>query len=309
MHFPSTSAPGALMGETAMTRGSVIAAVVGAMLASSAVAGAATMERDRSARVAPEPDHQAQGRALEELLQRSGLKAQLQSLTAGIRAQFLRAHRKQSSRDRITIDRIVAQHFAAETLYAKIKREFQRNLESRRLETALAWYDSPLGMRITGQEVAALVATGGAEAIGDLERNRPSSRRLDLVERLDAGGGASETTVDVTVAIVRSLTVAFQPGLPSVASLTREQLDGQIARARNRSLEDMRRVCLVSMLLVYRGLSDDELDQYVQFVESEAGQWYTSLMNSALLAAVDAAADATASELATAVPQLVGDLR
>ena len=111
------------------------------------------------------------------------------------------------------------------------------------------------------------------------------------------------------MAIVRSLTVAFQPGLPAVAGLTRDQLDKQIAQARNRTLEDMRRVCLVSMLLAYRGLSDDELDQYVQFVESESGQWYMSVMNSALLAAVGAAADATAAELATAVPQLVGDLR
>ena len=119
----------------------------------------------------------------------------------------------------------------------------------------------------------------------------------------------SETTVDVTVAIVRSLTVAFQPGLPAVAGLSRDQLERQVARARNRTLEDMRRLCLVNMLLAYRGLSDDELEQYVQFVESDAGQWYVSVMNSALLAAIAAAADATAAELATAVPQLVGDLR
>jgi hypothetical protein len=66
---------------------------------------------------------------------------------------------------------------------------------------------------------------------------------------------------------------------------------------------------MVSMLLAYRGLSDDELEQYVQFVESDAGRWYMTLMNSALLTAVDAAADATASELATAMPQLVRDLR
>jgi hypothetical protein len=292
-----------------MTRGPVIAVVVGAMLATSGVAAAATVQRDRNTQVAPQPDHQADARALDELLRRSGLRVQLESLTAGIRTQFMRAHRKQSSQDRVTIDRIVVAHFAAETLYTRIKLEFQRNLESAPLAKALAWYESPLGARITGQELAALVAAGGAEAVADLEQNRPSSRRLDLVERLDAGGGASETTVDVTVAIVRSLTVAFQPGLPSVARLTREQLDTQIARARNRTLEDMRRVCRVSMLLAYRALSDDELEGYVQFVESEAGQWYMSVMNAALLAAVDAAADATASQLATAVPQLVGDLR
>jgi len=113
----------------------------------------------------------------------------------------------------------------------------------------------------------------------------------------------------VTIAIVRSLTVAFQPGLPAVAGLSRDQLDRQIAQARGRTLEDMRRICMVSMLLAYRGLSDDELDQYVQFVESEGGRWYMSVMNSALLSAIDAAAGATAAELAAAMPQLVGDLR
>lgn len=291
-----------------MTRGSAIAAVVGAMLASSGIAAAATVERDRGDRIAAQPDPQATARALDVLLQRSGLRGQLGSLSAGIRAQFVRAHRNQSGQDRITIDRIVAERFAPETLYARIKVEFQRNADSGRLEKALAWYDSPLGKRITAQELAALVA-GGAEAVADLEQNRPSLRRLDLIERLDEGSGASETTVDVTVAIVRSLTVAFQPGLPAVAGLSRDQLDRQITQARNRTLEDMRRVCLVSMLLAYRGLSDEELDQYVQFVESEAGQWYMSVTNSALLAAINAAADTTASELAATVPQIVGDLR
>ena len=290
-----------------MTRGSMAAAVLGAMLASSGFAAAATVERDGGVRVITRADRQPDARALDDLLERSGLRVQLESLTAGIRAQFLRAHRRQSSQDRITIDRIVTERFAADTLYARIKAEFQRNLDSDPLEKALAWYDSPLGQRITGQELAALVATGGAEAVADLERNRPSSRRIDLLGRLDAGGGASETTVDITVAIVRSLTRAFQPGLPAVADLTPGQLDQQIAQARNRTLEDMRRA--VSMLLAYRGLSDDELDQYVRFVESESGNWYMGVMNSALLVAINAAAESTAAELKTAVPQLVGDLR
>ena len=292
-----------------MTRGSLVAAVLGAMLSSIGIATAATIEHGQGGRTAARPDHQAEARGLDELLERSGLRVQLDSLTAGVRAQFLRAHRRQSSQDRITIDRIVTQRFAPDILYARMKAAFQRDLESGSLEKARAWYDSPLGKRITGQELAALVAAGGPEAVADLERNRPSERRLELLERLDAGGGASETTVDVTVAIVRSLTRAFQPGLPAVAGLTRGQLDQQVAQARNRTLEDMRRVCLVSMLLAYRGLSDDELDQYVQFVESEAGHWFMGVMNGGLLAAVDAAAEATASELATAVPQLVGDLR
>ena len=293
-----------------LVRGLVAAAVLGAVLASGGLATATTIERDGGARAGGRPEQPA-GETLDELLQRSGLRVQLQSLSAGIRAQFVRAHRKQSSQDRLTIDRIVAERFAADALYARIKSEFERNAAAGRIEKALAWYDSPLGKRVTGQELAALVATGGAdaEAVADLEQNRPSSRRIDLLTRLDASGGASETTVDITVAIVRSLTRAFQPEIPSVATLTPGQLDQQMAKARNRTLDDMRRACLVSMLLAYRELSDGELDQYVRFVESEAGNWYMGTMNSALLVAVNAAAESTAAELKSRVPQLVGDLR
>jgi hypothetical protein len=63
------------------------------------------------------------------------------------------------------------------------------------------------------------------------------------------------------------------------------------------------------MLSAYRGLTDAELEQYVGFVESEGGQWYMGVMNSSLLTAVNAAAEATATELAAAVPQLARDLR
>src|SRR2546427_2093876 len=151
-------------GDDTMTRGSMAAAVLGAMLAAGGFATAATVERDGAARVVTRADRQLDPRALDDLLERSGLRVQLESLTTGIRAQFRRAHQRQSSQDRITIDRIVAERFAADALYARIKTELQRNLDSDPLEKALAWYDSPLGQRITGQELAALVATGGAEA-------------------------------------------------------------------------------------------------------------------------------------------------
>src|SRR5437899_900919 len=167
---------------------------------------------------------------------------------------------------------------------------------------------APLGKRITGLELMALAFENGLDNV-TIERKQASNERIALVERLDAVGGASETTVDVTLSIVRSLTRAFQPVLPASARVSNAQLEDQIATARSRTLEQIRGACLVSMLLAYRSLTDQELAEYVKFVDSEAGQWYMSVMNSALLVAIDVAAAATASDLATAVPQVVGDHR
>ena len=292
-----------------MGRRLVVLAVLGAAFAPAAPQAAAAVSRPDDSRAVTGSERQSEtdGSALDTLLERSGLKVQLESLSAGVRVQFLLGQGRLSGEDRLTIDRIVSQRFSARALYARIRLEFEKNLESTRLAKALEWYDSPLGKRITGLELASLIPDG--HRMPDFESDRPSPRRLDLLRRLDAGGGASDTTVDVTMSIVGSLTRAFQPALPAVARLSRGQLEHELTQVRNLTLERIRRACLLNMLSAYRDLTDDELEQYVRFVESEGGQWYMSVMNGTLLIAVDAAAEATATELAAAVPQLARDLR
>jgi hypothetical protein len=290
----------------AMVRHFVVLAVLGAAFVASAAAAVSRPDDSRAA-TGSERQSEADARALDTLLERSGLKVQLESLSAGVRVQFLLGQGRLSGEDRLIIDRIVSQRFSAGALYARMRLEFEKNLESAKLAKALEWYDSPLGKRITGLELASLIPDGGQGL--DSENDRPSERRLDLIRRLDAGGGASDTTVDVTMSIVGSLTRAFQPALPAVARLSRGQLDHELTRVRNQTLERIRRACLLNMLSAYRDLTDGELEQYVRFVESEGGQWYMSVMNGTLLIAVDAAAEATAAELAAVVPQLARDLR
>jgi hypothetical protein len=292
-----------------MLRRLLVLAVVGTTFVASATQAAAAVSRGDDSRPATGSDRQSEtdARALDTLLERSGLRVQLDSLAAGVRVQFLLGQGRLSGEDRLTIDRIVSQRFSAGALYSRMRLEFEKNLESARLAKALEWYDSPLGKRITGLELASLIPDGGQGV--DLESDRPSPRRLDLIRRLDVGGGASDTTVDVTMSIVGSLTRAFQPVLPAVARLSRGQLEHELTQVRNLTLERIRRACLLNMLSAYRSLTDDELEQYVRFVESEGGQWYVSVMNGTLLIAVDAAAEATATELAAVVPQLARDLR
>jgi len=289
-----------------MIRWRAVPAVLGTAFLVWVAPAAAAVSRPDDSRAVTSSDRQSEidGSALDTLLERSVLKVQLESLAAGVRVQFLLGRARLSGEDRLTIDRIVSRRFSSAALYARIRLEFEPNLESGKLAKALEWYDSPLGKRITGLELASLMLE-----IPDFEKDRPSKQRLDLIRRLDAGGGASDTTVDVTMAIVRNLTRAFQPALPAVARLSPGQLEHELTQVRNLTLERIRRACLLNMLTAYRDLTDQELEQYVRFVESESGQWYMSMMNGTLLIAVDAAAEATATELAAAVPQLVGDLR
>ena len=299
-----------------MVRRLALVAVLGGAFVAVVAPAYAIVSRPEGRRAVPGSDRRLEGdararsegdaHALDTLLERSGLRPQLESLSAGVRLQFLMGQGRLSGEDRLTVDRIVAQRFSAAALHGRMRAEFEKNLESDRLAKALDWYDSPLGRRITRLELAALTPDGQAP---DVENGRASQRRVDLLRRLDASGGASETTVDVTMAIVGSLARAFQPVLPAVARLSRGQLEQELSQVRNMTLERIRRACLLNMLSAYRDLTDEEIEQYVKFVESEGGQWYMTVMNASLLTAVNAAAETTATELASAVPQLARDLR
>jgi hypothetical protein len=63
------------------------------------------------------------------------------------------------------------------------------------------------------------------------------------------------------------------------------------------------------MVVAYQSLSDAELAEYLRYVESQAGRWYMSQTNRALLRAIDVAARATAAELAPALPPRAAELR
>ena len=242
--------------------------------------------------------------AVDELLDLSGLKVQLAAISAGIRVQFLSTRGGLSDQDLGVIDRIAARHFSAEMLYARLRLELERSIDAGRLEGALAWYRSALGRRIMRAEIEALASAGEEVSIP-----WPSDLRIELAQRLDASGGAAETAVDVTLAIVRSLTRALEPYRPAHLRQTPDQLEARLAQIRTEALAPIRIACLQNMLFAYRDLDDAELGEYVRFMESGAGQWYATTMNGALVSAVSVAAELAAVELVTLLPQLSGGLR
>lgn len=289
-----------------MVRGWTLLVMLGAALVSSAGPAAAAVPPAAAGRVpaGPERPSTVTTAAVDELLDLSGLRVQLEALSDGIRARFRSHEGRLSAQDRATIDRIATRHFGAETLYARIRLELGRSQDAARLEEALAWYRSPLGRRLTRVELEAL--TPGAERAG---MPLPSDERIALVQRLDESGGASETALDVAMALVRSLARAADPFRPAQRRLGPAELESLIARVRTEALTPIKIACLQNMLLAYGELHDAELGEYVRFVESRAGRWSTATMNTALVSAVSVAAELAAVELVTLVPQLSGDLR
>src|SRR5437867_12223543 len=103
-------------GAKVMAREWTILAALGTVLVFSGTPATASLANgsDSGAMTASGPLSVAERNGLDELLDRSGLRVQLESLSAAVRIQFLRGQRRVSSQDRASIDRLASTHLAAQ---------------------------------------------------------------------------------------------------------------------------------------------------------------------------------------------------
>jgi Domain of unknown function (DUF4124)/Uncharacterized protein conserved in bacteria (DUF2059) len=255
----------------------------------------------RSTLIAPVPTAPA---TVEEILDLSGVRAQLPGIAASLGAEYLPRPDQLEGRDSARVARIVAKHFAAERFYVAIQHDF-RQIDAQQLDALAAWFRSPLGRRITALEIAASrpdAEPAIAAFTAKLKTAPPNATRLELVQRLDWVSGTSDDTADLALAIARSVaragatsTPAERRARPGLVERRVEEMRAQIAGAMGESVR-------VQMLYAYGPLSDEELKAYVDFLASGHGRAYSRISHAALLRAVREAADRTAVEIARAVP-------
>jgi hypothetical protein len=251
--------------------------VLGGVLAWGMVPASAAVRRGESAAVPVRAPEAVRGDAAHELLERSGLRLQLESLVARIESEF----------------RVTSAHFEPGALYGRVREAFAGRAEPVQLERALAWFRSPLGQRVVALEVTAAMPGRDEELrafLGRLEAERPSPERLALLHRLDAAGLATETSLDITLAILRSLVDGRELMAPA-------EVENRLTDIRARARDRMRQASLFGMLFAYQGLTDGELAELTLFVESDAGQWFVNAVSDLVVRAVGRAAEQAAPEL------------
>ncbi|OGL07949.1 MAG: hypothetical protein A3F92_02335 [Candidatus Rokubacteria bacterium RIFCSPLOWO2_12_FULL_71_22] len=244
--------------------------------------------------------------AIDELLSLSGLRRQAVAITARIRAEFHQQHGRLTPQDLERAERITAARMRTDAVYGLIADGVGKRADAAKMAAALAWFRSSPGRRITEREVA-FSRSGDVEQeiaryVGRLEGSPPGRERVALLQRLDAAGRASETSLDVSLAVVRSLASTLEPHLPAERRLGPRQLESRLRAAREEALGQVRRLSFLAMLFVYRDVSDGDLEAYARFAESEAGQWYVDAVSGAFVDAVAVVVRGAAAELLQAVP-------
>lgn len=243
--------------------------------------------------------------SVERLLDATGLKHQARLVALQTR-DTLRGNLGNLDADRRRrVDAITDRDFHPDNFYGLLRSEFSHHVNEPRLDEVLAWYATPVGRRVAAAEVRFYASDRRREVeefVAGLVNNRPSPVRVALLQRLDAAGGSTEGSLDLFVAINRSIIRVVEPLMPAQGRIGAGQIESQARQIRLQMQESLKQVNIVTMLLLYQGVTDDELRRYIEFLESEAGAWYSTAARQAIVAAIASTVERTAGELVRVVP-------
>ena len=160
--------------------------------------------------------------------------------------------------------------FAAHAIDQRARQALREQLAEP--QPALAFFQSPLGRKIVSAEVLAARREQLARHTDGLPRIDAGSNRQLLIRHLAQAIPAGEAGAEVSLALAGVAADSLSQMIPGL--LGGSQAQTLLSSQRQRMIQQVEADLDNTLLYVYRELSDAELEQYLQFAQSPAGQAY-----------------------------------
>lgn len=163
-----------------------------------------------------------------------------------------------------------SQRFAPQAMDQRAEQRLRQTLADP--APALAFFESSLGRKIVAAELLATRSDQLAKNAQGLPHIEASATRALLIRHLAQALPAREAGAEVSLAIAGVAADSLSSMIPGLlgGGATQGLLDGQRERLMAQIGNDLDN----TLLYVYRGLSDAELEEFVTFAESPQGQAY-----------------------------------
>jgi hypothetical protein len=159
-------------------------------------------------------------------------------------------------------------------------------------QSALQFFESPLGRKVVDAEVTATRADQLRKNAGGLPHTETSATRRLLIRHLAQALPAREAGAEVSLALAGMAADSLSQMLPGL--LGGGQSQAMLNSQRARLMEQMGENLDDTLQYVYRDLSDPELEEFLNFAQSPAGQAYYQAAIAALRAGLAVGQPATA---------------
>jgi hypothetical protein len=160
--------------------------------------------------------------------------------------------------------------FAVDAIDQRAMQALRQNLPDP--QPALAFFQSTLGHKVVAAETLAGRREQLARYENGLPRMEAGSNRQLLIRHLAQALPAAEAGAEVSLALAGVAADSLSQMIPGL--LGGDQARGLLDSQRERLQQQVESDLDNTLLYIYRELSDAELDGFVEFAQSEAGQGY-----------------------------------
>lgn len=234
---------------------------------------------------------------IDRLLSLAGIDRFVQRMTGQSRLRFL-SNTRRLDENQAQVQDAYERALRFEAFYGPIRARLLPYSSSERIHWLGEQFNQPPVRKATELMLEASSLESGRQLVPyftDVATIPASALRVRQVERIEKALDEPEVYVDVLVAFTRGAAMAPTDKCPKP-----EQLAQMINGVRARSIKEAARTMRIAYLYSFATLSDDELEQYARFVESDNVKWMYGMVRQGILAG----SETFGKEVATSLAQL-----
>jgi len=212
-----------------------------------------------------------------EFMAKSGLNQQIDSVQelVGFMAAQYPQFQPEAGEKLKEFDDIFKQALDPKIFKDRLGARIQEKIDLEDLRVMLKWLDTPLGRKVTQMEEAAAQPQAHAEMSGMASRLMQEAQgtpREERIARIDRATRSSESVMKMLKDMQVEMISAVIVRTPKEKRPSQETLHQILSGSASMIDQLIPASVQASMLYTYRGLSDEELDQYIQMLESDIGR-------------------------------------
>ena len=161
---------------------------------------------------------------------------------------------------------------------------FENELTIIEAKQILNWLDSPVGLKCTKAEEVYTETTKMSEYnafVIKLKKNPPMEKRTKIAERFIRANDMIDRSVDLLTNMQLAQTIALVYALAPENEETLLLAKKRIEEAKPRIRRNLEIIMVSRILFIYQDITDSELEQYIDFLETPIGTKYTNISSDA----------------------------
>ncbi|MCM0612847.1 DUF2059 domain-containing protein [Marinobacter sediminum] len=198
-----------------------------------------------------------------------------------------------------TIGHVVSSSFSAAQIEQQIVEGLEERLSDKQLEAVGEWYETPVARKISAAEIAASAPSAWQNIQArapELNRKYKGTDRARMFDRFDRASRATESAVDTTIAVQLGLATAMAAF--SSDSVHYDQLKQGIEDQRSMLRGVVGQQVYDSYLYTYEGIGAQEMNLYLDFLESPAGTAFSKVVTESIQQAITDPIESVGAQLA-----------